>query len=268
MFAFLLILSFCAFKTGFSQQIIWANKNNLDKRTDFTKVIGQNKFGVYVLKHKNSNFRRYYILEHFDKKMNLLKSKTFRIPNCELEKIVVHSNGILVFTREYIKGNFTRLLFQSIDSSMNESNAKTIFNNNNETEGNTIRIEYNPEKSKFFIWYLKDENEKTKLNFFLYNKIGLIKDGSTTIDKKLSDIFIGDAICDDSGNLYVLYTNSSKFKSKESKDFFHYVLTLNINTLKKNEVLINNTQTFFNTYKLVYNDELATICAFLYSNKL
>lgn len=262
LFAFLLILSSCAFKTGFSQQIIWANKNNLDKRTDFTKVIGQNKFGVYVLKHKNSNFRRYYILEHFDKKMNLLKSKTFRIPNCELEKIVVHSNGILVFTREYIKGNFTRLLFQSIDSSMNESNAKTIFNNNNETEGNTIRIEYNPDKSKFFIWYLKDENEKTELNFFLYNKNGLIRDGSTTIDKKLSDIFIGDAVCDDSGNLYVLYTHSSKFKSKESKDFFHYVLTLNINTLKKNEVLINNTQTFFNTYKLVYNDELATICAF------
>ena len=87
------LLAYTASQNCFSQQILWANKNNLDKKTDFTKVIGQNKFGVYVLKHRNSSFRRYFIVEHFDKRMNLLKSKSFKIPNSELEKIVIKHEG-------------------------------------------------------------------------------------------------------------------------------------------------------------------------------
>ena len=99
-----LILTFLAFLASqncFSQQILWANRNNLDKKTDFTKVIGQNKFGVYVLKHRNSSFRRYFLLEYFDKRMNLLKSKTFKIPNSELEKIVVTPNNIIAFSKDF-----------------------------------------------------------------------------------------------------------------------------------------------------------------------
>ena len=75
-----------------AQQIIWAQLNNIDKKTDFTKVIGQNKHGVYVLKHKNSTFRKYFIIERFDKRMNLMRSKIIKIPNAELQKIVVLDN--------------------------------------------------------------------------------------------------------------------------------------------------------------------------------
>ena len=247
----------------FAQQIIWANKNKLDKRTDFTKVVGQNRFGVYVLKHKNSNFRRYYILEHFDKKMNLLKSKTFRIPNAELEKIVVHSGGITVFTREYIKGRFSRLLWQNIDSAMNESAAKAVFGNSgNESEISNIRIEYSLHRDKFLLWYLMEENEKTKLYFHLLSRTAKIREGSAVIDRKPSDLFIGDALTDDSGNLYVLYTRSSKFKSKLAADFEHRLLALNTSDLKEKDLLINNPETFFSSYKLSFNPDFQTVTAF------
>lgn len=261
--ASIVLLATLASQDCFAQQIIWANKNKLDKRTDFTKVIGQNRFGVYVLKHKNSNFRRYYILEHFDKKMNLLKSKTFRIPNAELEKIVVHSGGITVFTREYIKGRFSRLLWQNIDSAMNESAAKVVFGSSgNESEISNIRIEYSLNRDKFLLWYLMEENEKTRLYFHLLSRTGKIREGSAVIDRKTSDLFIGDALTDDSGNLFVLYTQSSKFKSKLSSDFEHHLLAINTSSLKEKDLLINNPETFFSSYKLSFNPDFQTVTAF------
>ncbi len=248
---------------SFSQELIWANKNNLDRKTDFTKVIGQNKYGVYVLKHKNSTFRRYYILEHFDKKMNLLKSKTFRIPNSELEKIVVHSSGIIVFTREYIKGSFTRLLYQTIDSGMNESMVKPVFNNTNEDEEiSEIRIDYSPKRDKFLIWYLSASGDKTDLHFFLMNKQTILKEGHAFIEQKNEDLYIGDAVIDANGNLYMIYTHSSKFKSKLAEDFNHWMYTLNTSTLVSDALQINNSNTFLSAYKLIYNQELATVNAF------
>lgn len=237
-----------------AQQVIWANKNNLDKRTDFTKVIGQNRFGVFVLKHKNSTFRRYFILQQFDKKMNLMKSKTFKIPGGELEKIVVTDNDVVFFTKIYGKGFFYTLQMQHIDSAFNESAAKTIVNSeefNNETIN--FRIEYNHKKDKFLIWYMLDFAEKTKLVYHLCNAYGQIKQGENSINTSLQEIYVGDATIDDSANLYVFYSKSEKFRSKNSEDFFHYVYGLNIHSGKVLNQLINNTETYVSSYKISYN---------------
>ncbi len=251
------------FQQAYSQQIIWANKNNIDKRTDFTKVIGQNKYGVYVLKHKNSTFRRYFILEHFDKKMNLLKSKTFKIPNAELEKIVVHKKGIVFFTKEFGKGYSYKLNMQSIDSNFNEQPSKTIVssqNFNDETVG--FRVEYNTDKDRFFVWYLLELEGKTVLKYHLLNQYGTIKEGQSSIAHPLDELYVGDAVIDDTGNLYVIYSHSEKFKSKSAEDFHHYIFYLNIySNIAKNK-LINNNETYIAGYKLCYNKLHKTITAF------
>jgi len=255
------MLCFC--HVSHSQQIIWANKNNIDKRTDFTKVIGQNKYGVYVLKHKNSSFRRYFILEHFDKKMNLLKSKTFKIPNAELEKIVVHKKGIVFFTKEFGKGYSYKLTMQSIDSNFVEQTPKTIVSSqdfNDESVG--FRIEYNTLKDRFLIWYLIESEAKTTLKYHLISQNEIIKEGASTIAHILPELYIGDAIIDDTGNLYVMYSHSEKFKSKSSEDFHHYIFCLNVSTQIAKEKLINNKETFITGYKLCFNPSRNTISAF------
>lgn len=257
----LLLLSLFVPQTN-AQQVIWANKNNLDKRTDFTKVIGQNRFGVFVLKHKNSTFRRYFILEQFDKKMNLLKSKTFKIPGGELEKIVVTDNQVVYFTKVYGKGFFYTLKMQTIDSSMNESAPQTIVDSesfNNETIN--FRIEYTHKKDKFLIWYMLETGEKTKIVYHLCNTNNLIKKGENTIESNLSEIYVGDAVLDDSANLFIFYSKSERFKSKNSEDFFHYVYGYNLNSGKVLNQLINNTETYVSSYKIAYNYSNNTVTA-------
>ena len=209
------LLAYTASQNCFSQQILWANKNNLDKKTDFTKVIGQNKFGVYVLKHRNSSFRRYFIVEHFDKRMNLLKSKSFKIPNSELEKIVVTPNNIIAFSKEYSKGHLSRLFYQTIDSNFNVSEASTIVNfTDPELEMSDLRIEYNSNKDKFLIWYLSSDNESSNLNSFIIQNRQIRPNFIPSIPYKLDNLFIGDALIDDTGNLYLIYSKSEKYKNR------------------------------------------------------
>lgn len=121
------VFSFLCLSSISAQDIIWANKNNIDKRTNFTKVIGQNKHGVFVLKHKNSSFKKYFIVEQFDKRMNLLRSKTFKINNAQLEKIVVQNDGLLVFTKVFEKNNGKKLMMNTIDSNLNEKNRQSFY---------------------------------------------------------------------------------------------------------------------------------------------
>lgn len=256
-------MALLALQNGFSQQIVWANKNNLDKKTDFTKVIGQNKYGIYVLKHRNSSFRRYFILEYFDKRMNLLKSKTFKIPNSELEKIVVTPNQVIAFSKEYSKGNLNRLFYQTIDSNLNASEAVTLLNfNNPELEFSDIRIEYNSRKDKFLIWYLSGIENKTLLNSIVFTHKKIKSNPSPLFNCKLENFFIGDALIDDTGNLYLIYTKSDKFKSKFAKDFEHNVFAFNFADSTKFDQRLNEESQFFSAYKLLYNKDQKEVVAF------
>ena len=259
----LIFLAFLASQNCFSQQILWANKNNLDKKTDFTKVIGQNKFGVFILKHRNSSFRRYFLLEYFDKRMNLLKSKTFKIPNSQLEKIVVTPNNIIAFSKEYSKGNLSRLFYQIIDSNFNASEAFTIVNfDNPDLEMSDIRIEYNSIRNKFLIWYLSSEGDNTKLISFLLCNRKIIDNFTPTIKCKIDNFFIGDALIDDTGNLYLIYSKSEKFKSKLAMDFEHRLFAFNLSNDSIVDLKLNEENTFLGAYKLSYNKAYSEVLAF------
>lgn len=236
------------------QHVIWANKNNLDKRTDFTKVIGQNKYGVYVLKHKNASFKRYFILEYFDKRMNLLRSKTFKIPGSELEKIIVTNDGVLFFTKEIGKGFSYKLKMNAIDSGMNESYVCTIANSENFNHENVnFRIEYNNSRNKFLVWYLSNYGENTKLIYHLCNQKEVLKTGETLIKSRQTEIYINEVCLDDTGNFYYIQSMSERFKSKNAEDFKHYICAINLYNNKTLTELINNSKTFLNSYKICYN---------------
>lgn len=194
--------------------------------------------------------------------MNLLKSKTFKIPGGELEKIIVTENSIVYFTKVYGKGFYYKLQMQTIDSTFNESSSTVIadsddFNN----EAVDFRIEYNQKKSNFLIWYLMDSGDSTFLKYHFCNKNKVLLEGSKKFAYSLSELYIGDAVIDDSGNLYMIYSQSEKFRSKNSDDFMHFLYAFNLRNGKILNEKINNSETFISSYKITYNYKLNTVNA-------
>jgi hypothetical protein len=237
-----------------AQDIIWANKNNIDKRTNFTKVIGQNKHGVYVLKHTNSSFKKYFIVEQFDKRMNLLRSKTFKINNAHLEKIVVQNEGLLVFTKVFENNNGKKLMMNTIDSNLNEKNGIEIVSSETMGINTNIKIYYNRSRSKFLVNVFSENGNNIKLSYYLMTAQSVLKKGETILNYKYNELYIGEGLMDEYDNLHQLLSQSDKFKSKNSADFFHYIFSLNTLTNISNERLINDRNTFISNYEIIENE--------------
>lgn len=249
-----LILILCLAPKSNAQQVLWANKNNLDKKTEFTKVVGQNKYGIYVLKHKNSSFKRYFILELFDKKMNLLKTKTFKIPGASLQKIIVHKNGLLYFTKSYGKGFTFSLKVNGIDSTFNDyliANAVNSLDIGNQNID--FNVDYTLQRDKFLVWYLVDKKDSCSLNYHLFSTTKNLLNGNVNIPYKISHTFIKDLCLDSLQNIYFVSSISNKFKSKNAEDFSHFFNAHNIRNKSNFSQVINNQKTFINSYKIAYN---------------
>ncbi len=216
-----------------AQQVIWAQCNNLDKRTDFTKVVGQNKHGVFVLKHRNNTFRKYFIIEKFDKRMNLLRSKTIKIPNAELQKIVVLEDEVIFFTKIFDKGYTYTLTMQHLDTSLNVDLPVIIATGCDLVNSySDFKIEYSENRKKMLAWYIGENENNSQIHLIPISDGKIRSPQIIDIPQAIGNIDILKAIIDFSGNFYCLMTFSKNQKSSKAIDFRTQLLCAN---LQKNE---------------------------------
>ena len=248
----IVILSFgCTLFTS-AQKVVWAQKNNLDRKTDFSKVIGQNESGVYILKHKNSTFRKYFILEHFDKRMNLLNSKTIKIPNAELQKIVVKPKGIVFFVKKFNNDYTSSLLMYHLDSNFISDAPKVIFSAKNLINSTAdFIIEYDNFKQNFTALYYSEDEKKTKLNYVYYENERLVKSYIYEIVQPFINLSFYKSTLTANGSLSTLYV--SKKNSKNIKDEYR-IMSINFISSVNSNYLINNEQNYISDFDLSYNE--------------
>lgn len=250
----LIVLVLLACKGINAQQVIWAQLNNIDKRTDFTKVIGQNKHGVFVLKHKNSTFRKYFILERFDKRMNLMRSKIIKIPNAELQKIVVLENDIVFFTKVFDKGYTSSLCVQHLDTNLNVDLPTILAPNCDLPNSNSdFKIEYSENRKQFVTWYLTEKDNIYEIHLCALDNFKKGNTQKVEVAKGAFDLEFLKASIDLTGNFYCLYTASKTAKGIKASDFETHLLCVNIQTgAIKNEV-IHSSEHYITYADLCYN---------------
>lgn len=187
--------------------------------------------------------------------MNLIKSKTFKIPGGELEKIIVTKDKVIYYTKTAGKGFSFKLTMSSIDSAMNESSITDIAKSEDFDHQNvSFNIDYNKKKNIFLVWYLVEAGNATKLFYHLCDSRGIIRNGIRNMEMKTGEIFISETCLDDSGNFYFINSLTSRYKSKNAEDFKHYFSALKLSENRLITELINNQKTFISSYKLTYNE--------------
>ena len=245
-----------------AQQIIWAQLNNIDKKTDFTKVIGQNKHGVYVLKHKNSTFRKYFIIERFDKRMNLMRSKIIKIPNAELQKIVVLDNDIVFFTKVFDKGYTSSLHVQHLDTNLNIDVPTVLAAECDLPNANAdFKIEYSENRKQFLAWYLTERNNTYEITLCALDNFKKGTSKKIEIAKGAFDIDFVKASIDIKGNFYCIYTESKNSKANKATDFQTHLLCVNLNDGMVKTLSIHNPEDYITYADLCYNSSQNTMIA-------
>ncbi len=250
----LLVLVLLTCKDLKAQQVIWAQLNNIDKKTDFTKVIGQNKNGVYVLKHKNNTFQKYFIIERFNSRMGLIRSKIIKIPNSELQKIVVLENDIVFFTKVFDKGYSYSLAVQHLDTNLNADIPYVISSGCDLVNRySDFKIEYSENKKQFLTWYISETGNNTFLNIQALDnfKKGLSK--NIEIAEGKTEVDILDASIDQNGQFYCLYTQTNNSKSSKAIDYKTHLLCVDLNTGRIKNEAIHDPEYFITYANLSYN---------------
>jgi hypothetical protein len=241
-------------QSALSQDILWAKNANQNKNTDYTRVVGQNQYGVFVLKHKNRLLRKYFIIEQFDQKLQLKKSKLFKIPSSELQKVVVFQNQIHYLYKYYNKGKLSKLLLNVIDSNLIEGSPKTLYEFGADAyDISDIQVDFDPLNDKLSVWFLKDSNQHTLLQYTLLQNAKVISTGNAWINKPFEQMYIGDSEIDSSGNLFAVLTQTVDAKSKSASDYKHFTVCLNAQANKIQVDALNNNECFIGAYQLAYN---------------
>ncbi|PCJ66711.1 MAG: hypothetical protein COA58_04430 [Bacteroidetes bacterium] len=88
--------------TGANAQVLqWSNPTKIKGSAVFSKVIGENEKGIFLMRYRNRFYSKNIILERYSHLLALDQTKSIDLRNARLMKIVMTTNGILIIKSKY-----------------------------------------------------------------------------------------------------------------------------------------------------------------------
>ncbi|MES2561082.1 MAG: hypothetical protein V4590_15165 [Bacteroidota bacterium] len=266
----ILFTIFLCMETATAQIVEWSNQQKIKSKTSYTRIIGQNASGIYVLRGKNSEFTRDVILEKY--KSNLALENTIELDNpynSYIEKVLLQDDGVVVVSSQrndslrkvdlyalkvnaLLQVSKQRKLLAQIDES--------AFKNNSD-----ILIQPSVNKEYTTVLYYTQGTEKSSAVMHLHGFDGSLNATYTkTVNLQFDpdDIVVSGLECDNDGNAFVLVdypkAGAKKRKDKEIRDFFLYGYYKTLDKIL--EYPIERDSAFINDIGLVVNNYKKTVC--------
>lgn len=96
----LIAVLLCTLSTS-AQVLQWSTPTKLKGAAVFTKVIGENEQGVYLLRYRNRFYSKNVILEKYNHLLTVQGSKVVDLKNARLSKIYMTEKGLLLIKSKY-----------------------------------------------------------------------------------------------------------------------------------------------------------------------
>jgi hypothetical protein len=93
-----------------SQVIQWSNPTKLKGGAVFTKVIAENKDGIFLLRYRNRFYSKSVVLERYSHLLTLELTKTIDLKNARLIKLYALKNNFMLVRSSYNRFNQTNQL--------------------------------------------------------------------------------------------------------------------------------------------------------------
>ncbi|MGB0851051.1 MAG: hypothetical protein ACPGTP_07380, partial [Bacteroidia bacterium] len=84
-----------------AQTLQWSNPTKLKGPAVFSKVIGENEKGIFILRYRNRFYSKSVVLERYNHLLVLEEGKTIELRNARLIKLYMSSKGLLVVKSKY-----------------------------------------------------------------------------------------------------------------------------------------------------------------------
>ncbi|MBR9861281.1 hypothetical protein GYB22_11145 [bacterium] len=93
-----------------AQVMQWSNPTKLRGAAVFTKVIGENEQGVFLLRYRNKFLTKSIIIERYSHQLTFLESKSIDLKKSRLVKLRLTYRGIMIITSDFDRRSQTNTL--------------------------------------------------------------------------------------------------------------------------------------------------------------
>jgi hypothetical protein len=260
-----------------AQVVEWSNQQKVKSKTSYTKVLGQNASGIYLLRGKNAEFTKDVVLEKY--KSNLALESSIEIDqsyNSNIETVLLQDDGVTVINS--VRNDSTRkfeiyatkvnaLLQTSRQHKLLAQIDEASFKSNDEI---LIQQSANKEFSAMLFFTAGADKNSAVMRIIGFDAaFNTLYTQAINLGFSVEDIIVSGFECDNEGNAFALADfpkeSARKRKEKEKRDFYVYGY---YKTLGKTlEYAIDQDSAFINDIGLVVNNYKKTLCvAGFYSN--
>ncbi len=252
----------------------WSNPVKLKGAAIFSKVIGENTDGIYLLRYRNRFYSKNVILERYNHRLAFEFNETIDLNNARLVKIVLTQKGILLIQSKYNKENQSNQLsgqyynfdFKPIGESkiLAETTVKVYGDRGN------YRIRVSDDQQNLSLLYTQ---KSTNNEFILFHKLFRVNSLEETgyrnylFPINYNDFIIKDFLVNNKGEVSFLIKRLTRQKRKISSSSYS-LYTLRDSTL--NDYVLSDT-TVFKSTKLFYDrqaDKAKVLAFYGYENAL
>lgn len=193
-----------------AQVMQWSNPTKLKGSAIFTKVIGENEHGVFLLRYRNKFFSKNVIIDKYHHQLNLNSSKTIDLKRSRLVKIKLTEYGILVIKSFFSRSEQSNVLYGQYYDFDLKPIGKAVRMLSTEIQdfgdkGNfRVRISENQQYIAI-IHSIKAENHQLQMFWSIFDRnFNQLREKTAVMPISNKDFFIADFVVSDSGTMVCL----------------------------------------------------------------
>lgn len=218
----LLIGLFTFFQAVQSQSIYMSGRTNESGKHSYSKVIGENRFGVYVLKFRDYNLKKDFIIERFSADLNLLETQSYRLKRKEkVLKFILMDSFLHCLTQtnkliEQYRIDFTLQQFEPVFKSINLPNSISLFDD--------VYVEYSSSKKYVSITIPQIYGRAMQQYSTIIRELSTMQERISTIATNFEyrDCNVVSTQITDEGKYSLLYSKTGR-ENRRSKEEFYWL---------------------------------------------
>ncbi|MDG2455052.1 MAG: hypothetical protein P8N47_04505 [Bacteroidia bacterium] len=241
-----------------AQVLEWSNPIKLKGGATFTKVIGENQHGTFLLRYRNRFYTKNIILERFNHQLTFEKSIHIELRKARLSKLYITAKGILLIKAKYIRQHQeNRLIAQWYDFDFIEMGDPVLLATSNAREygdrGN-FRVRISDDLQKILVLTTEKYSTPNTLIHYRIFTDALVPNKGHTFSLNYPDakIVLQDLVVTNTSSISILARITPKSLKRDATSNFH-LITLHDSTLYARQV---TDSVNLKSPKLTYNRKL------------
>jgi len=268
-FSLSLVILFLSVIDAHSQTVEWSNQAKVKSKTAYTQVLGENANGVFLVRCRNSDFRKDIIVERYKSNLALEFSNELTIPSGGiLEKLVLLENNILFFYsgKNSLTGRIELNCIKLDNNFKPVSNPSLICEIDPQffKDNSNFYIKSSADKSKFGVMYIRanaDRSGNSTVSFLGMNdQLTITYRKEAEIEYEVNDAFFSSIDCNNEGDIFSIIDFPKSMKHNRTNDprnFFLFCCCQSQNKIVK--TAIGADSVFINEIGLAVNNYNKTV---------